>query len=332
MAQTQLYLRKAQVHLIVESIQDTLEVPVVGSSILAQDVTVSYDTTNFAPNYIRADFQKMDEIPGPISGTVAFSVPLKGSAVADTAPEWGACMQACGCKETVTATTGPVLYEPVNTFDGAGGNPGISYTVALLVNGTRHAIIGAFGTFTITGETTGPAMINFTFTGNYTAHADDALLVISPAYDASIAPAFRGGAPSVTFGGAYAVPGFNSFSFDLGNVVTLLPDVASATGFDGARITDRKSTFSFSGEMVLQATKDFFAAQRAGTSFTFTTGLIGSTDWNQYTFAVNRAIFQNIAFEDREGIHGMTVTAAVSSLASDIADTNPEWELNITKT
>lgn len=329
MAQTQIFSKKAQVHLIEESSQDTYSAP--GGSganmFLARNIGISYDTSNFRPEYVRGDGLSMDEIPGSVSGQITFEVLLKGSGSTDTGPEFGEALKACGMEEETSAGVS-VTYSPVTTFDGASGNPGPSYSVSLLVDGTRHAIAGAFGTFVLTGEPGSPGILAFTFMGQYQAFADDGLE--APTYETTIAPPFRGASFATNFGGSYTPKGVTNFSLDLGNQVRMGPDVNESTGFYGARIVPgaRNSRGSFDPEVVLQATNDYPGVQRAGTSGTITTGTIGSGTWNKWSCAVGRAVLDGISVSDSDGVQKYEVPFAVSSAATDVEDTNHDITLS----
>ena len=71
MAQTQIYLRKAQLCIKEESSQDTFEAPAGDGTgiILAENVVVSYESNDYMPAYIRGDSLSQDEISGPISSS-----------------------------------------------------------------------------------------------------------------------------------------------------------------------------------------------------------------------------------------------------------------------
>jgi len=96
MAQAQIYWKKAQVAVIEETSQDTYLAPDAASVVLARDVTLTFDGSNFDPQYVRADLLNMDETPGPIGISMNFKLPLKGSGAAGTAPEFGEILKAWG--------------------------------------------------------------------------------------------------------------------------------------------------------------------------------------------------------------------------------------------
>ena len=336
MAQTQIYAGKAQVHMIPETAAgDTYIAPAGdGSGIfLAADVTMSYDSSNYSPNYVREDYLSHDEIPGPMSGSISFSVPLKGSGTAGTAPEFAVALLGCGMRQSLTAITSANYY-PISLFDAATAagppattNPDQSYSVSILQNAVRHAIKGAFGNVSISANVDDIGMLNFTFTGAYVAFADDGLDVTPVSYDTTTPPAFRG----ATFvAHTYAAKGVNTLSLDLGNKISIMKDANNAAGILGARIVGRKSTGSFDCELTLAATNNYISRQRAGTSGSITTGAIGATAGNKWTLTVARSVLQPIAVSDRDGIAIQTVPFAVSSNYTDVEGTTPDITLSFT--
>jgi len=330
MAQSQIYAKKAQIHLVVEATVDTYVAPTGSGSgmFLAQNVRISYQGDNYVPAYIRGDYLQPAESPGMLSGTIAFEVPIKGSGTAGPAPEFGEALKACGMKETTVPATS-VSYVPHSVFDGSSGNPGQSYSISVLINGTRHSIKGAFGTWTLKAEVGVPALLQFSFQGAYNAVADDGLE--APTYQATKAPSFLGAASfSANFGGATTPYGVENLELVLGNVITLGRSATDASGFYGARITGHKAYGSIDPEAVLVATYDWYGKQRAGTAGTLTTGAVGGTAGNKWAASVGRAILRPISPSDRNGILSYSIPFGVSSLNTDVEGTNADVTLAFT--
>jgi hypothetical protein len=330
MAQTQIRTRIAQIQVQEETAQDTYLAPTGGGAnmFLAENVSASWESENWVPNYVRADGLNMDEVPGTISGTISFEIVLKGSGSAGTAPDWIEAIKACGVEDTTDATGGTVTLSPLMTFDGAGGNPGPSYSVSFLENGTRYALGAAFGNFTLTAEVGVPARLAFTFQGQYQAYADDALEV--PTYNTTAAPAFLGASFATNFGGSYTPKGLTTFSFDKGNVIALGRDANESTGIYGARINSYNSGGSFECEQGLQATNDYFGDWRAGTTGTVASGTIGGTAGNQWAFATTRSVLRNVELAEADGIRRLTVGFSAGSATTDVEGTNHPWTLTLT--
>ena len=98
MAQSNLFVKQAQIHLIEESAQDTFLAPAgSGANIfLACDVTYAEESSNYERNEIRGDGLSMDEVPGMRVGTISGTVHLHGSGTAGTAPEFDELLKALG--------------------------------------------------------------------------------------------------------------------------------------------------------------------------------------------------------------------------------------------
>ena len=327
MAQTQLYMKRAQVFCVEESGQDTYLEQVAGDAVLAEQVTVTIDSTNYEPTTVRGDFLSTDETPGMASVAFNFRVPLHGSGTAGTAPEFDSLLKASGFKVVNVPVTSDT-YTPLSTFDGAGGNPGPSYSCTLLEDGVSYKAKGGFATVVFEGAVGDPMFMNFTFTGAYQAVTDDALETAS--YNSVAAPPFKGATFATNFGGAYTPKGINNFNLDLGNTVALMHDINDASGNYGARITGRKSIGSFDPEMVLVATEDFFGQWVAGTTGTIATGVVGSTAGNKWSLAVARAVKRAPEMGDRDGVRILSVPYAVSSAGSDVEGTNADITLAFT--
>lgn len=311
MPQTQLFTRKAQVAVKAETTVDTLLAPVAGDVLLAGNVSYEINSENFSQPWTRDGWQQFDESSGTASATIKFRVPLKGSGVDATAPEWGDALKACGFVEVIGATS---TYKTSSTFTGAGGNPAQSYTVAVFENGVRYPISGALGNVVFSGNCGAgePGWMDFTFQGAYNAPTD--LVMLAPTYDTTIAPAFRGGA--LAFAGG-TPKGVSSFTLDMGNQIVLGQDVNAATGIYGARITSRKPTGSVNPEMQLLSVIDHFALWRLGTAAVFTTGPIGPTAENKWQLDIARCIRRAPVREDRGGISALTIPFAVGGLYVD---------------
>jgi hypothetical protein len=154
---------------------------------------------------------------------------------------------------------------------------------------------------------------------------DDGLETIT--YIATTAPSFRGATFATNIGGAYSPVGVENFVLDVGNRIAIRRDINDANGVVGARITGRRSFGSYDPEMVLVATEDFYANQRAGTAGTIGTGDIGGTAGNIYSLSVARAVLRPISMNENDGIRKLEVPFSVSSLPTAVEDTNADISL-----
>jgi hypothetical protein len=342
MAQTQINMRKAQIHVEEESALDTYLAPSAGgTAFLATDVTISYDSSNYDPQVMRADGLSHDEIPGPIAATLNFTVPLKGSGVGtmDGPPSIAEALKSAGLVETVNASTN-VTYVKGSLHDGLGGNPGPSYSYTILHSGpvvgagTRMALKGGFANIVLNGSLENVGLLSFTAQGSFVPYLD-AVPFAAPGYDDTIPPAFRSASFSTNFGGAYTPKGVETFVLDWGQNVVVGRDINEATGIYGARIVaGGRASGSFNPERQTIADSgaigDYSALQRAGTAGSITTGVIGSTAGNRYAVTVARAVLRPITPGDRNGISILDVPFSVSSANTDVEGTNPDISLVFT--
>lgn len=333
MAQTQLFLGKQQVFLVEEATQDTFETPAAGDNFLAENVTVTFDQSPYSPAYARGDFFQGDEVPGATSVKVAFRIPIAASGTGATTPHWSEVLKACGMRASTGA--GTVTYKPLSVFDSSGGNPGSSYSFGVLLDGKiRYAGYGGFGNAKFSASADSVGFIEVEMMGAYEAVTSASpgaadLLAVS-GYDTTVPPAFRGASASVNFGSAYTLKGLRSFELDLGNQISMGVDANESAGYYGARITGRKSTGSFSVDMVGVGTHDWFGIQQAGTAGSFTTGTIGATAGNQWNVTIGRIVMRIPSLEEIEGKQGVTIPFAVGSIPTDVEGTANEIRFILT--
>lgn len=330
MAQSQLRWKKAQVFVVEETSQDTFETPGDSDVFLAQEVTYGFDA-EFTEQQVMLDGGLVaDPVIGKRSATLSFKCPIAGSGATapTTAPGFAEALKACGLAQSSSGV--PVdtfTYTPLLTFDGAGGNPGPSYSAGVLVDGNRYALKGGFSNLQVSLVPGSIMTLQFDFQGAYSPMAADALL--SPTYITSIPLAFLGATASMNFGGAYT-PRVREITFDLGNTITLGVDGNDAQGYYGARIVGRNPTGSIQLEADAQGTQDWYSILVADTPGTITTGTIGSTAGNQFKFDVARAHLQNVELQDNEGIVGHSLPFTCASQATDVEGTNDPITLTFT--
>lgn len=182
---------------------------------------------------------------------VEFDVEVAPSGIAGTAPKWGPCLKACGMAETVVATTS-VTYAPAsNSTDCA--------TIYFQLDGQRHAVKDAVGTWTYKLDSGGIPYLHFVFTGLY----------IDPTTTADLAQTLTGwtipkpvtyaNTPTASLHGLASI--FKSFSFDYGNTV----EYFNNPGEESVGIMDRESTGSISLLAPVISTKDYFGIAKANT-------------------------------------------------------------------
>ncbi len=309
-----------------ESVTGTYQAPAgdsTGSLLIEDGWSYTVNATNFQGQYARGDFLNVEEVPGPCSVVITFRLPLKGSGTAGTAPEFDEVMKCCGWEATNVVTTSDT-YAPHSAVDGAGGNPGASYSCTLLVDGEAYPAKNGFGNFVLSCNVGEPGFLDVTFTGGYVAPLADGLEVTST-LDSTTPPAFLGA--GVTIGGATPT-GVTTFSLDSGNVMTLLQDANDTNGVTGARMVSRLITGSVDAE-VLQA-RDDFSLWRAGTTGILNIGPIGGTAGNIWRLTVARYKLMTPTMSSVDGILKHTLPFMAASQPADVEGTTDPVTLAFT--
>lgn len=176
---------------------------------------------------------------------VTFMVELFGSGSAGTAPRTGALLQACGMSETVVSSTS-VTYKPTSSNLK-------SCTLYIYVDGKRHIVTGAVGTFKVTATAGSQAMLEFTMTGMYADPTDTSL--VSPTFESTVDSVPLVKSAGLTLNSVDLV--VNEFTLDMGNNVVPRPSVNAAYAIAGFHITDRQPVATIDPESELIATYDY---------------------------------------------------------------------------
>ncbi len=164
-----------------------------------------------------------------------FDVELAGAGTAGIAPKWGSLMKICGFSEVLLAPTS-ATYSIVEDAVSSG-------TLYFEIDGVRHILLGARGTFSINIAPKSIPSFRFVITGLLGTITDQALTAVTMAgwqtpLDASSANT------TMTLHGWASVA--ESLSIDLGNTVT----PRFLIGSESVIISDRRTT----GQAVVEAT------------------------------------------------------------------------------
>lgn len=239
----------------VETIYDTDSVPVVGTdSILAIDPKIKeIIATVDRPSPI-ASLSGIASVAGSKYAEVTFSVELKGSGVAGTAPRIGALLRACGFGQTILSGVS-VTYLPISaSFE--------SVSIYLFIDGRRHVVTGARGDFKIKCEAGKMAMMDFTFKGRY---ADPTNVALST-------PTLESSVPQVCKSCVFA---YNSKTtlvvktaeLDMKTKVDMRDSLSDANAIAGFEITDRNPMLTIDPEATIETSyafrTDAYVNQRA---------------------------------------------------------------------
>lgn len=218
-----------------------------------------------------------------------FSVELAGSGAAGTAPRYGKALKACGLSETVVSSTS-VTYAPVSSsFD--------SVTIHYNIDGVRHKVTGARGTFTLNASVSEIPTIDFTFTGIYNAPDDSVLPSIT--YGDQANPLIFKNGNSTSFQLLSYAGALSSVSVDMGNEIIYRELIG---GTKESLLTNRSVNGSVTLEAVLMATKDYFAAALVDTSLGNLQFTHGTAAGNIVQFTSTRVDIGDVSYEDQDGI------------------------------
>jgi hypothetical protein len=217
-----------------------------------------------------------------------FSVELAGSGAAGTAPQYGKALKACGLSETIVASTS-VTYAPVSaSFE--------SVTIHYNLDGVRHIVTGARGTFTINGSVGEIPTIDFTFTGIYNAPTDSTQPSVTYANQAT--PLIFKQGNTTGFQLLSHAGSLSNFSLDLGNEI-VYRELIGAT--KEVLLTNRSASGSATIEAVAISAKDYFAAA-LGDSLGNLTFTHGTTAGNKAQVTSTRVDIADVSYGEQDGI------------------------------
>ncbi len=219
-------------------------------------------------------------------GRVAFDVEIAGAGAAGTVPAYGPLLRACGLAETVQAGVS-VVYNPVSS-----GHEACS--IYYFMDGIRHVLLGARGTFTLNLTPPQIPRFSFTFTGLLGTISDQAMPVADFTKFIKPVPVSKANTTFSLHGYAGACEGF---SIDLANDVQqrlLIND-------ESMKIVDRLMTGQATMEAVALATINWFAIAQAHTTGVLA-GQHGVTAGNIIGFGANRVQLGRPAYQENQKI------------------------------
>lgn len=275
----------------IEVTYGTDAVPVAGTDdILVENISWSNEGLRMtARPAVRASLGELQHIYGGTLRGISFDVELKGAGGAvDVPPESGPLLRACGFGETINAVV-DVTYEPVSSaFE--------SITIYYFQDGIRYNLLGCVGNVSFNLETGMPGKMSFNFVGHLVAPTDVAL--IAPTYDI-VVPAPLLSVP-FTIGAFSAI--INALTFDMGNTISQVPDIAASDGYGEIRLTKRDVNGSYDPEAELVAADDPEADLRNGATLALATGVVGSSIGNRYQITMPLVTYRDQSPGDREGV------------------------------
>ena len=302
-----LLLRKRLILIETESTYGTDPTPDGADAVLVRDLNITpQQSDTVSRDLIRPYLGASEILLANTRVECTFSVELAGSGTAGTAPQYGKALQACGLSETVVAATS-VTYAPVSSnFD--------SVTIHYNIDGVRHKVTGARGTFTLNANVGEIPTIDFTFTGIYNAPDDSALPTATYANQAT--PLIFKNGNTDTFSLLSYSGCLQSVSLDLGNSIVY----RELIGCDKeVLITDRSASGTVVVEAPTIAQKDYFAAALTDGTLGNLTFQHGTAAGNIVDFSSTRVDIGDVSYSDQDGIAmlNMPYTAIPSTAGND---------------
>lgn len=272
------YIKNTLIAAKLETIYGTDAIPTgAANAVLISDQDITpLDAQNIDRNLTRGSFGASEQLVGPASVKVTYTVELAGSGTAGTAPAWGALLQGCACSEGILASPARVEYMPAST--------GLkSLTQYYFDDGVLHKLLGSMGDCTLTAKVGERPLLKFEFTGldggmaaqsdtgSYSAWKKPVAVTKANVIDINLGATYSAGA--ITGGTQYSSTGLE---LKFGNQAAYTPMLSSET----VDITDRDSTGSMELDLTAAQEITLMTAVKANTAFTVAM-TIGTTSGNK---------------------------------------------------
>jgi len=294
-----------------ETTDGTFLAPVGGTDtkFLTYDPSYRPEATVVERNPVNSSFARKRSKVTLEMARIAFETEVVGATdgvgALGTEPSWALLLRSCGFKPTVTASVN-VIYDPVTNaaYGGANGNSALS--MVKWEDGVAKKLRGGRGNLRITGEAGGIARFAWDFMGimDLTAPLDDTFPALAASYDSQMPPVVE--QATFAFHGITLV--MQSFSIDIGNVVSAREDANAVGGLKTTFIGDRHVTGQIVVEQELRATFDEitrFVGETLG-AFTVTIGTV-SKNRVKITTPANTVQIVGVDEGDRNGIRNNTL-------------------------
>lgn len=248
------------------------------NAVLVSDVSITpLEAQAIGRNLMRGFFGGSEQLVGPGSVKISYTVELAGSGTAATPPAWGVLLQGCAAGEGALTTPPRVEYTPVSTNLK-------SLTQYYYDDGVLHKVLASQGNCTLSAKVGDRPVLRFEWTGldggvaatanatpTYTAWRKPVAMTKANVVDITLGATYTAG---VLSGGTV----YNSTGLELnfGNVVNFTPMLTTET----VDITDRESTATI--ELELSAAQEVALMAAVKDNTTQSLGLtIGTTTGNK---------------------------------------------------
>lgn len=154
------YVRNTVILAKVETTAGTDAVPTgAADAVFFGDVSITpLDAKNIDRNNLRGFFGANEQLVGPASVKIGFTVELSGSGTAATAPAWGDLLLGCAMAEGLLSTPSRVEYTPISTALK-------TLSIYYYDDGVMHKVLGAMGTCTLSAKVGDRPTLKFEFIG-----------------------------------------------------------------------------------------------------------------------------------------------------------------------
>lgn len=286
----------------IESTYNTDSSPLAANAVAFSELSWSNEGLRMVERgVIQQGLDTLQRIYAGMLKTLTFTVELKGSGAAGTAPEFGPLLRACGLGETISASTS-ATYAPVSSSIE-------SCTIYYYEDGSLHKMTGCRGNCNFDFAVGDVAKAVFTMTG-HRADPTDATLA-SPVYD-STNPIGLINIPFTLGGDSLVVNGFN---LDLANVIATPESLSATDGYSTVQITGRDPGGSLDPENVVVSTTPLIADFTGGVLNAISIGSIGGTAGNKVDLDLPKAYYVDATNADRQGVrtYDMAYNAAINT-------------------
>lgn len=273
------YIKNTLVAAAIEATTGTDALPTgAANAVLISDASITpLDAQNIDRSLIRGAFGASEQLVGPASIKMSYSVELAGSGTAGTAPPWGKLLQACACAEGVLATPARVEYTPVST----GLKSASQYYYD---DGVLHKLLATMGDFTLSAKIGERPLLKFdwigldggisaaTDTGTFTAWKKPVAITKANIVDITLGATYAAGV--LSGGTVYSSTGLE---LKVGNQVGFNP----MGGTETVDITDRESTGGVELDLTAAQEVAMMASVKANTTQSLAI-TIGTTSGNKF--------------------------------------------------
>lgn len=284
-----MFTKKTVLYSKVETTSGTDSTPTAAANaVMAMDVSIEPKADMRERNAGNSDRSAFANIRGKTAVDIKFSVELKGSGTAGTAPRLAPLLKACDRLETINAGTS-CAYTPALTSE--------TCTIWVNIDGILHKAAGCAGDCEIDLTSGEVSMLKFTMSGVYALPTDS--VIEAPTFDTTIPQIVKG--TTTTFGSYAAI--IEKLSLKFGNSVIERTSLNAAEGILAFMVGNRASSGVMTCEAVLRATSnaDFWSYFNTGATKALSM-VLGATAGNIVTISAPCCKLEPPKYGDRDGL------------------------------